>query len=552
MTMKQIRTIKSNLLLGFILLFLAACSQEYIPVDTFSEEDSGGIVKVGLFTGVYDFEKPVSKAAADENNPLGSMPWVFVFRGDGNDAPFIEAVQARTTNGRLFVELTKTTDRSQLLILANPPDKFFDGTTDNKNLDKVSINAALSGKTYVQALAGIMNTQKLSSPQPVNPYGGGYIPMSASVTLNNINEQTTIGTPSNKVQLTRIIAKVTIVKENTDTGFSMEGFTVAGAKQFGRFFESASFVQAENTVNYEASAPADPVTGISSGNEPVYIYESLAGETSVIIKGKYNLQTCYYRLAFKDSNHNLLNIERNKWYEFKIKNVETPGYKTLNEALNSPASNIMAELLVTDLSSMEITDNGQYYIGLSNSQFCVYSNSTQRNLEAVTITTNAPAGVKTSVEIVSANPLYTMSVSSGNIVPDGTVKGTDLKINISSAFTKGLLKITVGNLIRTVEVERKPLMPWTENNLTFTSDYVSAKIENQGNGGAEWLTLSTDGVRYVNSEVARPDNPGSIYLKVSNNESGISLRSGGVVYLARKDAEGHLKLYIIQEFCKGK
>lgn len=541
--MKQIRIISRYLQLGIMMFFLAACNDEYMPGDNIPEETPGGLTQVALFTNAGEFEKPVTRAAAtDENSLQGGVPWVLVFRGDNSNALFFEASRATMSGGKLSVALTKTTGKSRLLIIANPPDKFFDGTTDNLNLDKVTLTAKLSGKTYSQALT-ILNTTKLNSPQATVPYRGGYLPMSGLVTLNTINDQTTIGTPAGKVQLARMVAKVTV--ENTAAGFVMEGFTVIGAKQYGRFSQSSPAIALGNKVNYFAQLPADQVSGISNGKDAVYIYESAAGETSAIVKGKYNGVTGYYRLAFKGTNNTEMGITRNKWYQFKIKDVKISGYKTLQEAIIAPPSNITAELLVIDQNSMEITDNGQYYLGLSNSEFYVYSNSAHNNLTAATITTNAPAGVKASVEVLSVNPASSMTVSSASIMPDGTVRGTDLKINLTAQFTIGTLKITVGNLIRTVKVERKPVMTWKETNLTFNPGYVSAKIESQGNGGTGWLTLSTDGVKYAEPEVVRPDYPGIIYLKVGNNGTSIA-RSGGNVYLARKDSQGHVKLLITQ------
>ncbi len=541
--MKQIRIISRYLQVGIILFFLAACNDEYMPDGTTPQETSDGVLQIELFTNADEFEKPVTRAAAtDENSLQGSMPWILVFRGDNNNAVFFEVSRAILSNGKLAVPLTKTNSKSRLIIITNPPAKFFDGATDNLNLDKTIINAALSGKTYGQALS-ILNTQKLSSPQITVPYAGGYLPMSASRNLNSINEQTTIGTPLNKVQLKRIVAKVTV--ENTATGFTLEGFTVVGAKQYGRLSEAAPIVVG-NKVNYFAQLPKDPVSGISNGKTPVYIYESSVGETSVIVKGKYNGETSYYRLAFKNSNNAPMSIARNKWYQFNIKNVKIAGYKTPQDAIVAPPSNIMAELLVIDQSSMEITDNGQYYIGMSNSEFYVYSNAAQNNLTAITITTNAPAGTLTKIEAVSVNPANSMTISSGNIVPDGTVKGMDVKVNLTSLFTTGTMRVTVGNLVRTVKVERKPIISWQETKLTFSPGYVSAKIESQGNGGDKWLTLSTDGIKYSDSEAVHPDSPGTIYLKVSNNGSGNLPRSGGVIYLGRKNSEGHVKLYVNQ------
>lgn len=542
--MRQIKKIGRCIQLGVVLFFLVACNDEYIPGDTIRQQTPGSVAQIELFTNTEEFEKPITRnALADENNIQGSMPWVLVFRGDNNNAVFFEASRAIMSNSKLFVELTKTTSKSRLLIIANPPDKFFDGTTDNRNFDKVNIEAALSGKTYTQALT-VLNSQKLNSPQVTIPYRGGYLPMSGLIALNTINDQTTIGTPADKMQLTRMLAKVTV--ENTASGFVLDGFTVVGAKQYGRFIQVAPAIGSGNKVNYLAQAPADPVSGISNGKDPVYIYESSAGETSVIVKGKYNGVTGYYRLVFKSANNTEMNIVRNKWYQFKIKSVKIFGYKTKEEAMAAPPSNIMAELLVIDENSMEITDNGLYYIGMSNSEFILHSSSVHTGLTAVTMTTNAPVGTLIKVEVTSENIAGSMTVSSNNIIPNGTVKKMEVKINLNNQFVSGILKITVGNLIRFVKVERKPIISWQETILTFSPGYVAARIESQGNSGDEWMTLSTDGVKYVDSEVVRSDSPGMIYLKLKKNGLGRLSRNGGIVYLNRKDSEGHLKLYIQQ------
>lgn len=532
--MKRKITIRGPLLLGVALLFWAACSERYLSCDAVPEIPAGGVVEVGLFLNAGKFEKPVTRTqASDEDDPVGTMPWVLVFRGDTDEAVFFEASRALISHGKPAVPLTKAAGRSRLLIIANPPDTFFDGTTDGMYFDKTGITNVLSSKTYAQALT-ILNTPKLGSAQPVNPYGGGYIPMSASVDLNGIDEQTTIGSPGGKVLLIRIVAKVTV--ESTAADFILEGFTVTGAKRYGRLIQSAPLVPSGNTVDY----------ALPYSTDPLYIYESAAGETSVILKGRYGSETCYYRLAFQDGNGSLLGIARNKWYQFKIKEVTAPGYGTVGEALAAPPSNIVAELTVIDQNAMEITDNGQYYVGLSNSGVIVYSNTAQSNLTAVTVITNAPAGTPTGTEILSVSPANSMSVSSESITPTGADYSAEVKITTSNLFSTGTLKITVGNLIRTIKVERRPVISWAGSILAFDPGYVSARIADAGTGSSGWLQVSVDDSKYVDTEVVRTDSPGTIYLKIDRNEPGSLSRGGGVVYMARKDAEGHLKLYIDQ------
>lgn len=543
--MKQIRIISRYLQLGVMVFLLAACNDEYMPDETILETNSDGMIPIVLYTNTGEFERPVIRTVAtDENSIQGAMPWVLVFRGGNNNALFFEASRAIMSNGKLVVPLTKTTNVSRLLIIANPPSKFFDGNTDDLDFDKAELNTQLTGKTYSQALS-ILNTKKLNSTQRTVPYSGEHLPMSAAINLAAINQQTTIGTPSSKISLIRIVAKVTV--SNVAPGFVMDGFTVIGAKQYGRFLQGAPAVAIGNKVNYFAQLPSDPVSGISDGKTPVYIYESAAGETSIIVKGKYDGVTGYYRMVFNNGNNTETTIIRNKWYQFKIKDVKIPGYKTPQDAMIAPPSNIMTELLVADENSMEITDNGQYYMGLSNSELFVYSDTEQNNLTATTITTNAPVGVSIKVGVVAVNPAGSMTISSGSIMPDASVKTMDVKINLSKTFVSGALQITDGNLQRIVKVERKPIISSIESYLIFNPGYVFAQIDSQGDGGVEWLSLSMDGINYTDEDkLIRPDGPGAIYLKLTGNLLANITRNGGIVYLARKDSAGHLKLYINQ------
>ena len=52
---------------------------------------------------------------------MGKNPWMFVFKGEGPNATFVEAVQAFELAGKRYVILTKQSNDSkyQLLILAN-------------------------------------------------------------------------------------------------------------------------------------------------------------------------------------------------------------------------------------------------------------------------------------------------------------------------------------------------------------------------------------------------------------------------------------------------
>lgn len=539
------RKIINIYLLAAILLSLTACHDEYDTGKGAPRIEEK--IQVKLFVDAGDFQKPLAQTkSAMEEQILGRMPWVFVFRGNDDNAIFEEASLATPKTNTPMVYLTRTNSPSRLLILANPPDRFFDGTTDGLELNSTAISNALSGKTYAQAI-NILNTARLNSPQEQNLYTGDYIPMTATWNLSSIDGQTTIGSSGDKIQLERIVAKVTV---NSYADFIIEGFTVIGANRYGRLFPSlASPTPKGSTTNYIASAPADPVSGIATSLDAVYIYPASSSDaTSVIIKGKFNSVTGYYRVVFKDSGTGkLLDIVQNKWYQFNLTKVDGPGYSTLETALKAkPSNNITAELLVTDRNSMEIVDNGQFYLGLTNSEVIVYSGTEETKLHIATLMNNAPAGTYIHAGVQSSSPEGTLNIIPGNMLTNGTVTASDIKANLSKSFSSGTIRLTVGNLTRNITIKRENRLTPQGGVLQFSPNYVSAKIESLGSTADQWITLSADGVNYSDKEVVNSHRPGIIYLRIGENKPGGIMRKNGIVCLTRNNNQGHLKLYINQ------
>ncbi|WP_139822869.1 hypothetical protein [Massilibacteroides vaginae] len=541
--MKLTINLKKYYLLGFILLLLTACSEEYDLTDMKPVDTAESTVLVELFTHTGDYQTPTNQQTRTFRGGLSeAMPWVIVFLGDTDQAMFSQVARATKSGNKMVVSLTETTVKTRVMIIANPPAVFFDGTIDNTPLSKDALTSKLTGKTYNEALS-ILNTPKLQSPQKSIPYAAEDIPATLSITLNKIDNNTAIGTAANKLSLIRVVAKVTV--ENNSPDFVLEGFSVIGASQYGRLIPSNTFTTQVDKVNYLAAPPHDSICGISSG-EPIYIYESLAGESSVIVKGSYKGQSGYYSLLFQDANKNSFNLIRNKWYQFKLKEINTAGYKTIGEALNAPPSNIFSTITVIDQNAMEITDNGQYFIGLSNSEFIVYSNTKQDNLTAVTVSYNAPTGVLAQTKVVAASPAGSITIAKGLDQPNGTNNTSEVKLNLAANFSKGQISIAVGNLERIVQVKRMSPINWIGEIVTFKDNYVSAKIESQGITDSTWLHLSTDLLHFVDTEVVRLDTPGTIYLKTSMNPLLTRIRKGGIIYLSHKEKNGRIKLYLEQ------
>ncbi|NDV66881.1 hypothetical protein D0T60_16810 [Bacteroides sp. 224] len=76
----------------------------------------------------------------------------------------------------------------------------------------------------------------------------------------------------------------------------------------------------------------------------------------IIVKGKYSMdqQVYYYKIDIVDEEKGVLfDITRNSHYIIDIQEVESPGYSTLQEAVNSPASNnLLYSVLLDDYTAI--------------------------------------------------------------------------------------------------------------------------------------------------------------------------------------------------------
>ena len=84
-----------NIVISLFLLFgVSACVHETdISVPSGQEEIPEDKVRIEIFTRAKSYNLPATRAVGNEY-AVGMHPWVFVFRGEGTDAVFVEAVQA--------------------------------------------------------------------------------------------------------------------------------------------------------------------------------------------------------------------------------------------------------------------------------------------------------------------------------------------------------------------------------------------------------------------------------------------------------------------------
>ena len=550
-------TIKISSYLAVAMLLLASgCTKEPLyGGDDPSVPD--GKVLVHLYTNAEKIGQPAARAAADESAVTGggSMPWVFVFEGSGPTANFIEVKQAVLSGTPPVprVMLSRKSSDVEILVIANAPANFHNGTASFA-FNETNLVSELSGKTLAQAKALIRTIDVATSGFL---YDGSYLPMVGTTSLPSITNTSSIGTNGSKLALKRIVAKITVT-ESADN-FSIDNWTTVKIKKNCLLFDET--VAAGNLIDY-------PSTLLSTTGEtqPIYVYASPAGETFAIVKATYNgFTNQYYKLAIKDlTTGSILPVERNKWYKINITSVLKGGHSTFSAAVGAPAASnadITATVSVVDLDSYDITDNGQYYLGVTNSQLLFYGlpSGIELPYKALTVSTNATsamAGGIQSVTLRDITPAGTLTLVSGTNVTFATgttAAATDIKLQtIDASFVSAKIVIRVGDLIQTIEVNKaSDALSDSEGaillNFQGSNIYTTAEVTSTPG----WLTISSDGTNDFGISYTQPNAAAltPVYIKVQGNTTADS--RAGEVFLSRA-TQGRVKAYIGQNLgCGG-
>ena len=572
------RLLAMTLTLGFALLALGSCLKDTTWIDHGDGDD--GKVRIELFAKVPDYTAPVTRTGAAQENKIDMTPWVLVFKGSDDTAVYVEAAQAIDLSGKRYVTLTAQSDPCRLLILANPQAKFTTAAGTQYDFSVANFDAVLKPggvPRTIAAACGDLLTLPLASPQQEVPFtaldGDGLVPrlpMSYMHPVAKIEKNTKIcGSGDSSLEMVRAVAKVVV--SNEADGFTLLGATVVNAPVRGALHRLDGAAILDNSAagkltDYMAAAPNE-VTGIAAAagagagkqstvtatvENPIYLYESrIAENTAVVIKATYrDGKEYYYKLSFIQDNVNKtpLNVLRNHVYAFNIEEVNRPGFSTIADAVAAKPSNedIVWSILVSDAYAHDITDNGEYYLGVTNSEYIVYADGAQSGKSAFTITTDRETALSDNFIKVSAGLTLVSPVPDaygvGVIKVAAGVSVTEVRVSMTAGFTAGTVQLRLGNLEKTVTVEKRPAIEGALPYMQFTGDYVSAEVA-EGN----WLSVSPDGKNKAGDYISTKS--GTVYLIPELNYGILGVaKSGGIVYLSRRDnSGGRVKLDIAQK-----
>ena len=507
-------------ILFVLFMFLYACTDENIINDASGRipEAPEGKANIAVKFQSGSFNKPVTKATIHNDGDFDN-PWVLSFKlpaggATTSDAVFVEAVPTKQIAGQMIVQLSVSNEPHVLYFVANADAMIM------------SKKESFSGKTYDE-ISGLLTfgdpvssggagLTPLSNPQGRIPFVNEKIPMTSMIRVDKIEKNMSL---EQVVNLSRIVSKLYIdaTKANQKNSFILTGFTVADVPSVGYFDNMLPIdrVTPQEVVDY--GTKDDTATRLSGliisdivGNttksdvsdRPVYVYPFLTGdnrggEYGIILSGHFgnNIDRYFYVKLGGPKSSAQLN-KPNVSYKINVESVENRGYATIEEALVNyqPGTGVVCRVTLLD-DFHELVANGQYYLGLSNSEFCFYADGEQNDIIVTTVTTNAydrgNVAPSSSIELLNARG---MELVAGQTINSNS---TDIKVNFTNSVSaEGTVRVTIGNLVKDISVTKQNVFLSNyesgNNGVLIGEHIVSAYIQSDtqsGNGNVGLATM---------------------------------------------------------------
>ena len=524
-----------------ILAGFASCAEETmeeIPAPSIPE----GYIRAALDLQVEGNDSIQTRVTDPEEQAYDkSNVWVLLFKAtsssDSTPDELLQApVKAVESGNKLYVLLRSTSDPVTIYVVAG------------LSADLNTTMAGISEGTGFAAVNAALQTAPLTSigvPVGVNvPQVGvtSYFHMSSDPEFYADGTMPLITTPLS-LSLTRNVAKINVDASaiHPDTFLLEEVILVNGAQKGYVLRQAAISANNGGVMRYEEKASV-------SGNKltsQIYLYENAGmngttpNPTMLIVRGKYKGVSGFYRMDLLKRNSNgtytPYNIERNHCYTLTITKLENSGYTTPDQAIVNEPSNKwpQTDITITDTNPHDIVSNGRYYLGVTNSEFIIYGNTTASQT-IVAVTTNAPSGTQTSITLSPPNPGFTIPLASLQV--NGTVRTTSITANLRN-FAIGdsaYIDLRVGNLTRRITIRKRAGVGTALSDITDFSakNYVAGKV----NSGTGMRFATKPGVDFS-----------SCYTSLVHSGLFIRCNSGtatGELYISRANNEGRVKVAV--------
>lgn len=530
-----------SMLVTGLFILLPGCTDEYIAGSPPVKE--GEKVKLRIYFDVPKQQAPQTRSGSNDDYIDPSGLYLFVFDTNNLLVETDRCIFSGTADNPLYVtNLTSTNQSRNIYIIANAAQ-----VVESKK------NTWLAGVTTLTEIKNDLLTDLLLTNNGITTTMPHPHPMIGFVSCSSISSSTSIGTSDSKTELTRTTAKVELVNKTPEADqVLLLGANLANIPIQSYIFPDSDKQEQIPRANYGSEANGvNDLLGI--GNNPnitLYSYESAPrtkDNSFVIVKVRFKGAEGYHRINLVNGSKEQLALKRNHRYQVNIHYIGTAGYATAEEAILKPATeDVQYDISVFDSYSHDIISNGEYYLGVSNSELIVYDDAYLSDLTVTTFTTDAPAPV----------PNATVTVESGGITLSGRTRTSlsgsgykeDVQINLPGGVSAASIKIQVGDLTKIITVKRRPFVPEPGGVIEefHQSEFVSGQLEPDSYG---WLKLSAS-VSASSDKKDELDNPaGGIVIHATSNvgfEDEVTDRTG-TLYIARSNDKGRVKVILKQK-----
>lgn len=298
-------------------------------------------------------------------------------------------------------------------------------------------------------MAGIYNTTSLWQESPaVTLLFWGYAEINSLLTNSAV------------ISLIRQVAKTTVTVEE---GEKTAGFSLWGVKGVNSASKGSI---APVGWNYEANYPtiaADESYGMTSEsyvNTPIYMYETAAAESRIIVKATYKGVMGYYPIAYyKNGTNSEMPLLRNHHYQVIIKSVNATGYETEEEAIKGiPGNRLTIEIKDDNPTIHDMIACKEYELGVCDTVRVHWDATTA----TATVVTTLPDGTYSYEEneewITSIEEVGKVTIPVAGSLSSSGVKYTftiHLQPNaLSEDSRRGEIKFKSGELSRNLYIQQ--------------------------------------------------------------------------------------------------
>lgn len=530
----------------FLFPFLNSCID-----DTFNageENIDENKVKVSLNFILPDqkvVETGVSQSKTSFESYIGDL-YLLVFDENQKFIECVQAVNAGSSSG-FFASLTRQDRHCQIYIVANAPRVMaekkgsWNSTTTLEQIRQYLLKPSILNND-VDAITSLPEVPPLASILPIG--------------LDGIRENLTL----EDVVLERATAKIVVTNE-LGADLIIEGANLCNAPVQGYVFPGqpyASIPVADYWGADESGFYPDLMICRATPSNPLYVYETDQSQGCfMIVKANYKGVDGFYRIDFIDETGKVFSLKRNHSYEIKIKRVQHPGFRSPDEAKKNPPLNRTAgnvDVEVSDPYSHNIVSNGDYYLGVENSEYIVYSPEALNNEFVTKVSSNAPSTVLSGSAVINAFDLFGTQLYNGvtiqNPFPEvnnSSIQTGDLKISLPANAATAVVRLRIGNLEKSIRIVKKSENISFGGSIKLDDEYVFGKISNP----QPWIKFSTkedselhDGRDFIENEGGR----NRLYLALASNilQAQGAANRDALLFLSRANENGRTKIRIHQ------